>query len=125
MPRTAHHAPRTFLALVLTMATLAAAETKLTAPSLLFPYQVVEGSAAKSGLREDHDGQAISRAKPVIAPAGAVIDIVGEETVTYDDGTRIAVVKVKATCDGFTDRRNGQVLPFKELNGFMLAKHVR
>jgi hypothetical protein len=50
--------------------------------TLMFPYQVVEGSAAKDGLWEDHTGKPISRAKPVLLEKGLKV-------------TQLKTVKVK------------------------------
>lgn len=93
---------------------------------LLFPYQVVEGSAAKQGLWEDEHEQPITRAKPVVLPKrGSKVKVLERLSVTYEEeGETLQVSRVEATSDAFT-MLDGRPVSFKGLNGFVLSKRLR
>lgn len=91
---------------------------------LLFPYQVVEGSAAKDGLYRDFKEKKIVRAKPaVFSKKDAKIKVLKRFEVIYDDGVKIDVCDVMVETNTF-QMLDGRSIGFKKLGGFVLAKRL-
>ena len=99
------------------------------ADARLFPYQVVEGSAAKGGLWEDHSGQPLTRAKPVLLVKGQKVQVLKKLTVTYTAAetkgppASLEVAYVRAEADAFKNH-DGRTVPFKSLDGWILLKRL-
>ena len=91
---------------------------------LLFPYQVVEGSAAKDGLYQDFKEMKIIRAKPaVFSKREAKIEVIRKFKVIYDNGVKINVCEVMVETNTFK-MLDGRIISFKKLGGFVLAKRL-
>lgn len=95
----------------------------------LFTYQVVEGSAAKIGLWEDHSGKTISRAKPVVVPRGTRATLLKSEKVKYKPAETggheetLNVLFVRIESNAFKER-DGRPISFQRLEGWMLAERL-
>ncbi|HEX9780998.1 MAG TPA: hypothetical protein VGB20_07280 [bacterium] len=91
---------------------------------LLFPYQAIEGTAAKEGLWQDAHEEPVTRANPVVfAKRNAKVTLLKRLSVSYGNAS-LEVSRVSVKSDTFT-MLDGRPVQFKELEGFVLSTRLR
>ena len=98
--------------------------------ALFFPYQEVNGSAAKDGLLEDYKGDPISRAKPVVLSKDEKVTFIKSETIEYEKGgpndrpVTLEVCYVEVESAALIDLKSDKKLPKMKLKGWVLADRL-
>lgn len=91
---------------------------------LLFPYQVVDGSAAKSGLLEDYQEKEITVAKPAVFSKKKSKIVVNKRfQAKYPEGVVLDVCEVTVDTNSFK-MLDGRPIKFPQLKGFVLGKRL-
>jgi hypothetical protein len=99
--------------------------------TLLFPYQVIEGSAAYEGLLQDFGEKQITRAQPLILVEGQTVEYLGRRKVEYAAAgdnpaltIEVAEVRIRSGEGTAVDYHSGRQVSDADLRGWLLADRV-